>query len=357
MGLSAMLHRHPDKARARGYTLIELVIAMSITSILLVSIGSAVVLASKALPGAGNTADAVIDVAAVSGDIAGELEYALSFSQRTATAVTFTVADRDNDQVDETIRYAWSGTAGDPLTRQYNGPPAVAVIGDVSSFQLEYDTIDVTEQQPSEVESGEVLLASAPTTGTGSGLGVTGATWLGQYFLPTLPADAISWQIGRILIRARISGPIDGAADVRLRPVDGSGLPLPYVMDQATVDEASLGPAFEWRELTFDGGVALPPGWGLSFTIECDTIDPPPMEVELDAGSGLLQSVDGGQTWTSLPSICTIFYVYGTHTTPGPPVDVDRTYLTGVRFTLATGSGISEVQTGVSLLEAPEIQP
>jgi hypothetical protein len=55
------------------------------------------------------------------------------------------VADRNNDAVDETIRYEWSGTPGASLTRKYNVAAAVTVLSDVNEFGLSYEVMVVTE--------------------------------------------------------------------------------------------------------------------------------------------------------------------------------------------------------------------
>ena len=63
-----------------------------------------------------------------------DLRLALSFSERTPTAVTFTVPDRDGDGDTETIRYAWETPDGDPatngvapLTMKYNEADAIVI--------------------------------------------------------------------------------------------------------------------------------------------------------------------------------------------------------------------------------------
>ena len=71
-------------------------------------------------------------------EITTDLNLAMSFSERTDTAVTFTVPDRDSNGQSETIRYSWSGTSGDSIMREYNGGDAVAVAEDVQYFSLEY---------------------------------------------------------------------------------------------------------------------------------------------------------------------------------------------------------------------------
>ena len=71
-------------------------------------------------------------------ELALELRYARSFVQRSANEVEFTVADRNNDASEETICYCWSGTPGDPLTRQYNGGTVVEILPNVHDFDLDY---------------------------------------------------------------------------------------------------------------------------------------------------------------------------------------------------------------------------
>ncbi|MDD4889666.1 MAG: hypothetical protein PHU85_07020, partial [Phycisphaerae bacterium] len=67
-----------------------------------------------------------------------DLSLATSFTERTDRAVTMTVPDRTGDSQPETIRYAWSGVAGDPLTRQINGGPVVTIGPACYQFNLSY---------------------------------------------------------------------------------------------------------------------------------------------------------------------------------------------------------------------------
>jgi hypothetical protein len=47
-----------------------------------------------------------------------------------------TVPDRTGDSVDETIRYSWSGTAGDPLVYQFNGGTSLSLASNVQQFNV-----------------------------------------------------------------------------------------------------------------------------------------------------------------------------------------------------------------------------
>ena len=104
-----MDHRAARVLHRRGFTLLELVISLSVTSILLLAVGSAIMLAAKAVPDPDTPDNDTALPARVAADIAAELQMALTFIFRDADTVKFTVADRTGDEVDETIRYDWSG--------------------------------------------------------------------------------------------------------------------------------------------------------------------------------------------------------------------------------------------------------
>lgn len=134
---SSASHRrhHPTTSRnARyGYTLMEMVASVAATTILVAGMGSVVMVAARST--SESTVPALqIQASTALHEIASELQFAIAFTERTATAVEFTVADRDADAAVETIRYAWSGTPGDPLTRQYNGAAVVDYLANVHAF-------------------------------------------------------------------------------------------------------------------------------------------------------------------------------------------------------------------------------
>lgn len=131
-----MPHRHVLR---RGLTLVELVVSMTIMTILMGAMASVLVVASHAVPDGRSPMEKKTQAADVLDQIAGELFYATSITEETEIAVTFTVADRNHgDPGPETIRYAWSGTAGDPLTRQYNGGSIITVCEGVQVFSLQF---------------------------------------------------------------------------------------------------------------------------------------------------------------------------------------------------------------------------
>ena len=335
----------------RGHTLIEMVLSMVVLSIVLLAIGSAIVLASHAIPDAPGPSAAVATAAEVVEQIAGELSFARSFLERTANAIEFTVADRDGDLIAETIRYAFSGTPGDPLTRQYNGGTVVWIIEAAEEFELFYDTTIVNEQKVQ--ESAEVLLDSKVSAADDLTTWVTPTNWYGQYIQPSLPAGATSWTVTRILFQAQDSPNPGNAIWVQLRPTDPGGLPTPAVLEQYYAN--NLGANWIWQEFFFNDIPPWPPDEGLCLVIKwADGINGALVRWTLEAGNRLMTQ-DAGATWFLSGAVSLLYSVYGTYK---ENVTVATTYLTGIRVKIRTGSDpTTAMETGVSLLHVQDITP
>ncbi len=131
--------RQRTRIRTSGYTLFELVVAMTSATVLMAGMASTIYIAFQGSDlTSGATANTLAGLAQLS-EMTSELQFALTVTEKEVTAITFTVADRtDADTNPETIRYSWSGTAGDPLTRQDNGGATVALVDNVHDFGIEY---------------------------------------------------------------------------------------------------------------------------------------------------------------------------------------------------------------------------
>ena len=145
---------------ARAYTLVELVLSMTIMTLLMGGLGSAIVIANRAIPDPNSTTAATLDGYYAAEQIASDLYVAQSFTVRTPTTVEFTVADRNHgDPGPELIRYEWSGTEGDPLTLQYNANPPTDVVPEVYEFDLTYG---LTTKSVITIGEGTVWTEEAP---------------------------------------------------------------------------------------------------------------------------------------------------------------------------------------------------
>lgn len=345
--------------RRRSYTLAELIVTAGATAVLVGGMASTIVLASRALPENNTALDSVVDASDVMIQITSDLMCANGVNAHTATAIEVTVVDRDNDGSDETIRYEWSGAAGDPLIRSYNGATAVVLLDDVHVFDLgyEYYSISVEEIGPPQ-ESGEVSLASySSSIGLSDGV-IDSDDYYGEVFRPTLPADALSWSITRVWIYARRDGATNGVIRVVLRGVDGSQLPTNTVLGQQNIPETALGSSYAWQSVSFSDVRGLAPGMIACFTLE-HAGSGDDGQVRYRGGGVSASSLSllrwNGSKWTRETDKSLLFYVYGTITTPGVPQTTTLNYLKGVRVTLQPGDDSDgKIETAVEVLNMPE---
>ena len=121
-----------------AFTLLELIVGVVILAVLMSAMVASVGIASRALDDGTTQTGKTLRAASVVEEINADLALTLAFSERTATAVTFTVPDRDGDTNPEVIRYSWGGATDGRLLRQVNGGPAVALAENVSNFALTY---------------------------------------------------------------------------------------------------------------------------------------------------------------------------------------------------------------------------
>lgn len=134
------ISRFVPRLRRGGFTLLEAMISTVIISILMGAMFSVMLIAARSLGGDGEAEENAFEGRQAVEQVTADLQLANRFLVAQPWEVEFTVPDRDGDGQDETIRYAWSGRPGDPLTRRYNGGGTVAVAENVNQFDLTYLT-------------------------------------------------------------------------------------------------------------------------------------------------------------------------------------------------------------------------
>lgn len=344
----------------RGFTLLELVISLVVTGILMSTLASAMLLATQAMPDDERPAEATMAAGEIASQMAGEIYYAQSFAERTANAVTFTVADRnDEDDKPETIRYAWSGTPGDPMTRQYNGGDTVTVLENVQELDLAYETEEVVEEIPAPpTESSEMQLANYTDLNKLAGLPVTTSNWIGQCFQPSLPADALGWRITRVRFQAKATGGPKGITMVQTRPADVNGLPSTRVLEEIPMYESGLTKSYSWQDFSFSTVSWFAPGDEVCLVLRQIGKGARSANISYDSagGSGRVTTTNGGASWSRDAGKSLLYYAYGTTTTVTPPI-IERRYLqVGVDITLRVGSDAPvQVDASTRVLNRPEV--
>jgi hypothetical protein len=318
-------------------------IAMGIMTALLLAVQSTIVLAARAIPDSRSKATALITSSAALDALNADLTFATAIVSRGDRQITFQVADRNGDGSAETITWAWSGTSGASLTRTVNSGSAVAYATGVKAFSLAYD-VRSTPAPASYTAGPEQLFAY--NAGNPGGLvalinpntdnRIRSDEWVGQYFKPTLPSNAVSWAVTRIQLKAQIRNSIDGQVAVQIRPVNTSGLPTTTVLDQAILSESSLGSNYAWKQFSYTAASGIPPTSGAAIVCKwvagADACEFQGQSILLVDGNKLTSN---GVTWTTSSQTLN-YYVYGTVTTQDPVTTLY--YLTGARATLSTSA-------------------
>ena len=359
-----MQYRSSERRRprvARGLTLIEVVISTAATAILLVGMTSAIVLTTRALPENRGATLAVRAATDVVDQLSNELLHAVNVTESTSTAITFTVADRNGDGSPERIRYAWSGTVGTALTRQYNGGTAVNVLDNVNQFALVYDTKNVSETYPGPpVEGAEVQISSYPTVVATRDRTIDQNNWMGQFIQPNTSAmvpTPVSWRLTRVQIWAKRSDGSSQLSRVEIRAANADRTPTTTILDEVALQQTTLGGSYAQKEFAFSNVFGLSPSSGVCLLIARDTGGAAAvLNYDDSGGSARINTTNKGNAWTVDTTRSMRHYAYGKFTTIGPDQTAIRSYLTGVRITLQGGAdSTARVDTAVRLLNAPEM--
>jgi len=317
------------RPRRPGFSLIEVVATLAVTGIVLGSVTGALramTLHGERLQTSEKTrsnSDIVLH------QMRDELTFARTFSAPTDKSVTFNVPDITGDAVDDVIAYAWTGTAGDPLTRQVNGGLARPVVTSVTSFALEYRNAASTSEDV-ENESPEAVLIYNDSNLNLDKIAISNGDNFAQYFKPTLPAEATGYRITEIRVRAASTGATDGITTVKLMKATSGKSLTSEVLATQTLAESSLSTTYLWQPIQFPNAPIVAPGQSLGVVFEFTSGSDASALIEIQR-SGVV-SADLGLIRINILSILTgllggqslLFYSYGTYTsietvnTPGP---------------------------------------
>jgi len=359
----------------RGFTLIEVAVSLVIVSIIVSSLGSIIVLTSRALPGAAGANESTLAASLSLDQLRSELRFATKVSEATATAITFTVPDRDSDLLDETIRYSWAGP-GSPLLRQYNGKAAAPVAASLNSFAITYTKNKYTTVTSGTTtwDSGEVQLAGFTTFGglsVSNNLTLSTTTWGSEAFAidqVTLPADTTRFEITRVSLKLRKSGAgADLTVGIHLPSATGSSIPAASpIATPATIPVASLPTSYGWVDAAITG-VVFPDASKQNFVLVCKgTAGTAALLQYLSIATAAIDSnvfrwtTNSGSTWQptlNLQLQDAPFAVYGKYQRQiTANVNTDTYTLGSVSVSLqATTASSTRIDTGIEALNEPSI--
>lgn len=330
----------------RGMTLAECVISIALLTIVMSAMTSVVVVASRALPGRADRIDSVCRASRTVDRILSDLSAATAMTVDGQYRVQATVPDRDADSNPETIVYRWSGVAGDPLERVYNGSAQV-VEPAVYAFTPSCATRDATRSIQTTTTSAEQVLAyrlvgNVPSIGTltnpfadtPTAQSISTSNWTAQYFEPRLPPGATAWSVTRVAVAAKVSGLPTGSGNVEIRSSLGS------LIEAAGFLELSLGSNYGWQTLSYSNVTNRAPGAGLWIVVRGTGIANACDLAYQNAGSAdhralVAYTANNATSWTVNPDASIAFVVYGTVTAPTPATQA-LTRATALTVRLAT---------------------
>jgi prepilin-type N-terminal cleavage/methylation domain-containing protein len=199
---------NPGRRSRRAFTLIEVVVSIAIVSIVLTAIGSLMVVSARALPNPNDPTTAMVGAGTAACQFADDARQAMRVTEAGAMGFTFTVPDRDSDTMDESVRYAWSGTSGDPLVRTVNSDRHEIVVDRAGSVAFTY------ERSPSDFPIVVLLVVPDPLSMTAQDVSrqtlIEGWGYQVKTIAASAPASAFDTAVESATV-AYISEQIDGA--------------------------------------------------------------------------------------------------------------------------------------------------
>jgi hypothetical protein len=153
--------------------------------------------------------------------------------------------------------------------------------------------------------------------------------WWGQYFRPTLPADAHRWWVTSVEVNMRRVN-AGRVFQIRLYQPNGSNLPSATIVDQATVNSSDVAVAWEWKVVPLSGVYSLAATEGLCLALETlETTSP--IEVRYSS-SGVSQGdnalLRGYPAWASFGTDKALMYrINGYYTSASGVSRISGTWL------------------------------
>jgi hypothetical protein len=349
---------HPAVRRG-GHTLMELIAAMICSAVLLAGLGS-VMLIARQVAYTPSAATVRTETSEVASWLADELQYATLLIGQSPQALEFVVADRDGDGRAERIRYAWSGTPGDPLVKTVNGGTPKNILEQVEEFQAAYVLKPETTTLNTTSDTAEAVLFRNDDVQAGSERNVSTTHHTAQIInsatLVGVPANAICWNATKVHFQIRDNSSATETLVVHLRSAGGTyDGPTSEWLGQVSIPESTLG-SMGWKQVSFPSpvrGLALHRKYALVWWT--GNGDAARLLYVDNVPTGVFESNDTGATWQYMPTREVFYRVQGTYTLPGLTHNLVRNYVSHVQLVLQSGDqSHSRVDTSVPLVNFPE---
>ena len=333
-----------------GFTMVEIIVALSISTAVMLGVVSLLSLSSRAIPQPGGIQETSVNGADLLARLTADLACAMRITRADSTAITLVVPDRTGDDVPETISYSWAGSAGDPVLRVVNGTRDTELLASVDLLQLSYSrgTGLIAERMTKSTGSSQVFRTNLMTTPTPETLRPTAT---GTAILETaLAADDVAWTLKALTLYFQWSGKKNDSAQIQIRGCDEDGDPTDVIYATLLISESDMTDSLDPYTLSFPG-IEVLAGKRLSVVVTC--IEGTPGKGKIKIGTaGSAEPVDGAAALAnplSLEAIGTVTSVTGGMAT--------RDVVTGVVVRLRAGAEEWRTQVNLPIVNKAVLSP
>lgn len=333
----------------RAFTLMEMVLSLGVVAVIGAAMVSTLTLASRSVPRANDLPTTAASARAAAEALAGELSLARSVTVAGSRTVEFTSPDVTGDGVDDTIRWAWSGNAGDPLARTVNGA-TTSVLAAAHDLAIAWSSREQTVTQPGPNAAGTAQTLAAFDDSYNAARSIGALTTLTQRVRPLLPPDAVSFKVTSVSVRLRKTGVAPVNVTVSLRSSrTGLDLASGIIIANGAKDSVQMYSAAMTTTPTWSPGESL---WiVLTATVSVDVVTQAGVA---NAWTDMYVGTVASPTFYSDESSC--FVVTGTVTRPSE-VSAVQTRLTAADIRLAVTDDPDAVMHAAARLVAEPVVP
>lgn len=360
--------RIPARALSpRAFTLVEMVFSMMISVICLTVTSGAIMVMARGGQFGGTTSESHLEMSLALQRLRTELAQAVTVSELTAAACTFTHPDMDGDDMEDAIRYAWTGPGPAPLTRSVNGNAAANVLENCRSFAFTAEILDPVEAVASDETGEQVIAYHTGFPGGYSYIGyayqVTNSSQIGEYFVPA-NAGAVGWKMTRAVFYLSRAGSASGSVTANLFNANGSYNPTGPALAASTRSASEFPGAWRWQSFSFPE-VELPLNQPMAIIVKGSNSNSAYLAYDQLTSGFFIDGMtyrytsNSGSSWSPTSNLAAAdlrFYVYGKYVLPpGNTGFLETGNVASIHASIVLVNGRDDVtiETGANLFNRP----
>lgn len=296
-------HRRRVDNRFDGYTLIEVMVALSVSLLVIAGLQSCLTLALQTIPNPNSPRQREIAATEVLQKLSDDLEYCLWIVDSTPNRIVMVVPDRDRDGQPERVGYRWTSNGVGDVFRKYNDQTEKVLIEQVASFRIDLQSENADIAVPGLVQAGSIMrLDNHDRLNSEVGV-IDNISSCGQWIQPTVTSGGSLWRPTQIRLSVWKQG---GASEVEIRGGPGLVNRLPAADSMPTDSQILSSGLANFPNKTTLSTLGAP--WmqrNQSYCVRVVKTNPAASDAayKRDAGLNLIQKVSNGWQHSSSSSM------------------------------------------------------